>query len=132
VQPWRRRCWGFLPRAVDTGLDSLDRTNRRLGKRSFAGRAPQPSDGEASDNVAIDADDWANIAVPLGAGQAVPGVSTSTMLVSSRDRHLLSVVWFISSGATLLHSSATADGLVGFYLSDQMDTTGSGMLECFS
>jgi hypothetical protein len=74
------------------------------------------------------------MAVPLGAGQAVtrreyldhagfvagstPGVG-GLVYIDRRD--------FVAQ----LGDSVMQGGLVGFDLSDQMDTTGSGMLECF-
>ena len=65
---------------------------------SLAGRAP-------SRLTRITALTWPSHSV---AAKLLPGVNTSTMRVSSRDRHRLSVVWFISSGSTVLHSSVMA------------------------
>jgi hypothetical protein len=82
----------------------------------------------------VSTDDRADMAIPLGVGQAATGANTSTMRVSSRDRRFLSVVWILSSGCgcvAQLGDSVMQGRLVGFALSDQMNTTGSGMLECF-
>ena len=37
-----------------------------------------------------------------------PGANTSTVRVSSRHRRFLSVVWVVSTGATVSHSAAMA------------------------
>jgi hypothetical protein len=74
------------------------------------------------------------MAVPLGAGQAVTRreyldhagfVAGSTPLVGGLV--YIERCDFVAQ----LGDSVMQSGLVGFDLSDQMDTTGSGMLECF-
>ena len=74
------------------------------------------------------------MAVPLGAGQAITRreyldhagfVAGSTPLVGGL------VYIELRDCVAQLGDSVMQGGLVGFDLSDQMDTTGGGMLECF-
>ncbi len=60
----------------------------------------------------------------------LPGANTSTMRFVVDDT--LSVFAYIERRdfVAQLGDSVMQGGLVGFDLSDQMDTTGSGMLEC--
>ena len=126
----------FYAPVVAYGLGALsgwqnDATDEQC---NFASRAPQPSDGGAGENIAIDADHRADVAVPLGVGQAVT------------RREYLDHAGFVAGSTPLVGGFDTierfdcvaqfGDGvmqgrLVGFDLSDQVYTTGGGMLECF-
>jgi hypothetical protein len=100
----------------------------------LAGDAPEPGCGGAGENVAIDADDRADMASPLGVGQAVAwrehldqtGLFARTAVLVGGAR---AIEW--RSGVAQLGDGVMESGLVGFDLGDQMNVACSGSFERF-
>ncbi|HEV7693173.1 MAG TPA: hypothetical protein VGO52_20235 [Hyphomonadaceae bacterium] len=100
----------------------------------LAGSAPEPGCGGAGENVPIDADDRADMASPLGVGQAVArrehldqtGLVARTAVLVGGAR---AIEW--GSGVAQRDDGVMKSGLVSFDLGDQMNAACSGLFEGF-